>query len=464
MFESIPGRIFYRLIPILYFLLFITPSCGLFAEKEFIIAIDPGHGGSVSHRKDDKWDPVTGKYLAYYNSGMVYKSYEEHKVVLELAKKLRSYLELTNTQDGWLQFKEILAPYSTQDNFEKIRFRVIMTREYGWDEKFKDPEAADVNAEFRLYDYPEDETNPQRPYRMGRLSYVNSQKPHLVISLHLTPAGRGNPGGMTAVLAPGYRTFNLIRQIHLDREPVRKFYSLEWMKHGNWLVTDDGWSKYQSARADTWVYFHGFRSVKNGSGPWRSKNRGLRQNMVRWRYTDPAGWEKAARKGGPGPYSLSYTDFKATGAFWDREKSQAELWRREDGPAGFGGDNHYASDELMRFVQFGVRKITPELNTSRGIGPIQKPYISAYTLPTFLNAIVAYLEIGHLNVSRDRSLLIDHSDETARSMAAGVYSLFNGMSLNTEDVKTKYLPRGKPLDFQKYEELPGGSYFDIVTD
>ncbi|MBI3395957.1 MAG: N-acetylmuramoyl-L-alanine amidase, partial [Spirochaetia bacterium] len=163
----------------------------------------------------------------------------------------------------------------------------------------------------------------------------------------------------------------------------------------------------------------------------------------------------------PGPYALKYADFKPEGLkFWDREKSRTESWRREDGPAGYGGDNHYAGDELLRFVQYGARRMSPELAKPGAVGDILAPWSTTYSLPTFVNAICAYLEIGHINVDRDRRLVTTHREIVAKSIAAGIYSLFTGMRLKPG--AGPYAPRGKAVDFQKYENLPDGNYFDSV--
>ncbi len=443
-------------------LLALLLSSSLCAEgPEYTIVVDAGHGGAVINRKDDKWDPVHQKYQDYYNSGMEYKDLKEYEVVLELSLKVRKYLELTQSARGWSKFEKILKKFSPNEHFPRVRFNVAMTREESWEKTGLKKEDPRVNAPFRLYDYPDDPENPQK-ILPGRLSFINSQKPHLVLSLHLNPAIGNHPGGMAAVLSPGFRTFDTIRKIHLNKLPSKRFFQLKWVQEATWLTMEPGWSSYESARADTWVYFHGYRSNKSGTDLWWDKNRGFRWNMVTWHFQDPPGWEVLARKHEPGPYSLNYRRYRPEGKFWDRERGQPELWRREDGPLGYGGDNHYASDEILRFIQFGVRQMSSRMSKPGAIGEIQPPYVSTYSLPTFTNAIVAYLEVGYLNRKRDRKVVIDHMDETARSIAAGIYSLFMGLKLKKEAYP--FQPQGNPIDFKKYETLPEGNYFKIVTD
>jgi len=423
-------------------------------SPQYRIVIDPGHGGVNNGRNDDKWDPVTKAYLEPFAMGMQSGNLTEHETVLQLSTRVRYYLNLTNTSEGWEKFQEILKAFSPETSFRRIRFDTYMTRTDGWNQRNLPPENSAVNAPYRLYNFPDTQTGEMQP---GRISNINRVRPYLVLSLHMNPAEGANPGGMAAVLSPGYRTFNLLREITLGRQSITLFRRLKW--YDGWLVTDDGWNRFESARADAWVYFHGYRSLKNGSGPW--KNRGVRQNMVFWRYADPEGWEEAARKNGPGPYSIRYRDFRPEGPFWDRERSDPELWRREDGPLGYGGDNHYACDELMRFVQYGVRLTVPEKRSAQALGPIQTPFVSTYSIPTFINAISAYLEIGFLNRERDRQLIIGQREATAKSLAVGIYSLFAGLSLR--NLETPYRPTGKPLDFARYEKYREGNYFELVS-
>jgi hypothetical protein len=332
----------------------------------------------------------------------------------------------------------------------------MMSREDSWNQRGLPANDINTNAPYRLYDFPDPKDKTK--ILPGRISAINAFQPHLVVSLHLNPAGRGNPGGMTAVLAPGFRTFDLLRKITLKKSSVKEFNKLPWSN--KFLVSDNGWNYFQSARADAWVYFHGYRSNRAGTAPWKEKNRGIRYNMITWRYMEGPKWVDDARKGGPGRYSLKYDDFRPEGAFFDRERSQAELWRREDGPVGYGGDNHLASDELLRFAQFGTRRMLKK-KAEKILGPIQDPYVSTYAMPTFVNAINAYLEIGHLNRARDRALVIGEKEVLAKSLAAGIYSLFTG--LKPAPGKEPYRPRGKPINFKKYEELPEGNYFEIVS-
>ncbi len=421
------------------------------------LVLDPGHGGAPVKRKDDRWDPVTGKYLSFYNYGSSHKGYEEHKLALALAKRLKRYLDLTLTAAGWRSFKQLLKAFSQQNSFSPLRFDAYLTRYDNWKNRGLDKSHRHVNAPYRLFDFPD----PQKKGRMqlGRLSKINRHRPYLLLSLHMTKAGRRQPGGMAAVLAPGYKTLNTLRRISLGKLPRSHFHRMNWQRY--WLVTEKGWSRYEAAHSDTWVYFHGFRTHKARLKPWRRYNRGFRHNFIHWRYADRRGWELAAKKQQQPTYSLNYRRYRPLGPFWERERGQPEAWRREGGALGFGGDNHYAGDELLRFVQYGVPLIDPQMRSKGAIVPIQPPFVSVFALPIYTNAITAMLEIGYINRWKDRRLLSTKLDPTARALAAGIYSLFRGLQLRHGSGALK--PRGKPINWKKYEKRPQGNYFQLAA-
>lgn len=437
-----------------------TPA---FGTPVYDVVVDPGHGGAPTQRNDDMWDPVTKRYLNVYNMGMKYGKHHEYQLVLQISKKVHAYLKLTESESGWKRFEEMLRVFSPQKDFQRIVLRSTMSRTDNWEDRKISEDDPHVNAPYRHYDFPaKGNANKMEP---GRLSFINHTHPYLVLSIHLNPAGPGQTGGMAAVLAPGFRTFDHMRQITLGKKPRSSFSKLPWSCC--WLKNQAGWNEEEVALADTWVYFHGYWTNKQNTAPWLEKNRGLRYNMISWNYRDADGWESKAAKQGPGPYAIKYAEFVPEGRFWDREKAAPEAWRREVAVPGtqtkWGGDNHYASDELMRFVQYGLRTLKPEMRKNGAIGGIVDPFVSTYGLPTLVNAISAYLEIAHLNVERDRNMVLHQQDEIARSLAVGIYSLFAGLQLRP-GYKGPYRPTAKPLDFGKYENYEKGNYFKIVAD
>ena len=450
---------------------------------EYKLLIDPGHGGANIIKngrpiKSDRWDPITRRYLSYYLSGMQAGTYYEHLVMLSLAKRLYYYLNLTKTSWGWQHFEKILhrfgRPKGANQNelkeFNRIILNAKMTRNDSWNMRYQEANDPDVNASYRMYDYPDQRGRT----RMGRLSLINQYQPELVISLHMTPAGRGNSGGMAAVLAPGYKSYDMVRRIHLKELDRKKWLRSYW--NGKILGTEAGWNQFELMRADAWAYFHGYRSNRKGTKVNFNAPRGIRHNLITWAYKQSPYWYKAYNPSKKGPYALNYRDFDATkGLFWDRERGKAEEWRREGGKLLYGGDNHYASDELLRFVQHGVRLLRPKMRKKGKIGKIHPPFASAYTLPIYVNAIVAYLEIGYLNRKRDRDLIIKEQDAVAQSLAVGIYSLYRGIELHilskksenkTNDsliINNPWKPRTQAIDFKKYRQLPNGNYFRVAN-
>jgi hypothetical protein len=450
-----------------FFLIFFLINClNLNAEdiRIYRVVVDPGHGGAPKKSNDDKWDPITKQYLDVYNTGMRYKNYYEDVIVLQIAKKLYQILKLTETEDGWKKFENILKQFSSQEKFQRIIIKSYLSRTTNWQERGLPPEHKNINDPYRLFDYPKN-----KKIQPGRISYINSLKPHLVVSIHLNPGGPGHPGGMAAVLAPGYKTFDLLRKITLGEEKPEAFNQLPWAPF--WLVNERNWNKFEMAMADTWVYFHGFRWNKDTKKPWLEKNRGIRYNMITWRYKDKPDWVERAikqrKENLPGPYAMDYKLFVPEGPFWDRERSELEYWRREQPipnlNIAFGGDNHLASDELLRFIQYGLRIQKPELDKQKKISEIVDPFVSTYGLPTLVNAICAYLEIAHLDVERDREFVIKYQNEIARSLAVGIYSLFTGLELK-KDYQGPFRPRGVNVDFDKYIKHKDGNYFELVVE
>ena len=452
-----------RIILITLLIVFSIPLSARTKTAVYPIVIDPGHGGATNRRKDDRWDPISQKYISYVNYGSQYKNYHEHELVLGLAKRVKYYLDLTNSKWGWLRFKRYLAKFAIRPKgsadkakFKRIRFMTYLSRKDSWEERGLKKTHPEVNAPYRMFDYL---YGKYKRKGLGKISRINQRKPYLVLSLHMMSAGRGNEGGMVAILTPGYKTLNLLRQISLGKKPPSQFYSLPWQSY--WLVDKPGWSRFQSAYSDAWVYFHGYGTQKDKLRTGNKKlYRGIRHNLVTWRYADPPGWEYLARKGEPA-YTPKHRHFRPQGVFWDRERSQAEQWRREGGRLRFGGDNYYATDELLRYIQYGVQLLVPNQKKSKLLGPIRPPIVSTYALPIYTNAITAYLEVGFINRARDRRLVIKKRNQVAISLAIGIYSLFAGLELKPSPSKIR--PQGKPIHWQRYEKLKEGNYFQRVV-
>jgi hypothetical protein len=438
---------------LLFFFIFVVgfvPSIGAFPTHP--VVIDPGHGGVAREPMElhgDKYDTITQGYLEKYKQGTESGSYTERSVVLGLAKEVDQILHLTESDEGWEKFSAYISKFSNSKKFPRIVLKSHLSRNSSYE---LDPANDDPNAPYRLYDFPDRKTSERKK---GRLSQINEIKPHLILSLHLNPASKGQVGGMAAVLTPGYATFKQLREISAGKLKSRNFMQSPW---SDWLVFASDRSKLENAITDAWIYFHGYWPNPAGNKVDLTKFEGYRQNMVTWSYADKRGWETQAKANTKGPYAKNHADFRVEGKFWEREMGKKESFRREGGREGFGGDNYFASKELMRFVQFGVRE---QLKGDGGIypeiGPIQKPYISTYSLPTYTNAICAFIEIGYINRKRDIKILTEHKRETAVSLAVGIYSLFVGLEIK-KPKKMPIIPTGKKLNWEKYE-----NYFDEVV-
>jgi hypothetical protein len=439
--------------------LFLSFSLFSWDRPAYKIVIDPGHGGTnqkPTERYGDKFDTISGKYLEPYKPGAGFQGREEREIVLELALELQKILDLTRTNSGFKEFQKIASHY-TKSPILPVRFESVLTRKDNFtDHNFSEED--DKNALYRMYDYIHPKTGEKV---LGRLSIINSEKPELVVSLHLNPSYPGHEGGMAAVIAPPYRVFQQLRLISNGKLNESVFYKSPFR---NWLKFKGDWNHLENAIADTWIYFHGYWPDQSGKNTDLTRFSGYRHNMVTWRYADSEGWEKQAVTGGRGQYAKNHSDYIARGKFWNRERGLGERFRRDRGPEGFGGDNLYASNELLRFVHFGLsNRIREQDNNPPKLGPIQPPYISTYSLPTYTNAIVAFLEIGYIDNERDMKYIIGEKRIVAESLAVGIYSLFMG----TKTIKKSeipYTPKGKKIGIEKYQKLEGKNYFKIVTD
>ena len=155
----------------------------------------------------------------------------------------------------------------------------------------------------------------------------------------------------------------------------------------------------------------------------REKFRGYRHNMVTWRYQDKSGWYLKAKKHPKwSSYARELKYFTPKGAFWRRERLQPEAWRRENGPEKYGGDNLYASHELLRYLRKGL--LVNHIENKNTLPEILEPYFSTWSVPSYINAISAYLELGYLDIKADYNRLLKYKKIYAEAIAVGIYSLF----------------------------------------
>ncbi|MCS6984475.1 MAG: hypothetical protein NZM25_05020 [Leptospiraceae bacterium] len=407
------------------------------------VVLDPGHGGRYLYPYrlyGDKFDKASGGYLDRYREGARERGIYESEWMYALAQRIKSYLDKTLLPKGHSFFKSLLARYGKAPS--KIKpVRSFLSRQPSYYVNYY-KRREDLNEDFRLFDYENWRTGEKK---LGTISRINSYCPELVVTLHLTETKVSPKGGLASVITPGYTTFELARQYIMAPENERSSFAQAFEKtpYANWFISEGGYNAWQSFLKDAWIYFTGYAPEKNGLHPksWR----GLRHNLISWSYAeDSEGIERPL--------------WQIEGRFWERERSLAEKWRREGGEEGYGGDNFFASQQLLRFIRLGL--FLNKVDSARSLPEIFPPYISTWAVPTFVNAVSAYLEVAHLGSKRDFQRISRHLEIYAQSISVGIYYLFYPFPLHQIKIQDRPLPKG--VDFDKYREYPGGNYFTAV--
>lgn len=416
---------------------------------QFRVVLDPGHGGiSLPDRSlhGDRYDSISGAYLQPFKEGASWGAIEEHAVVYEIAKKAAELLALCGEGGDYQRFGRILEYYSVKAP-RRIVIDVSLSR---GDSRIKKEilSREDPNGEFRLFDYP----GPGGRMLPGRISRINATRPHLVVSLHVARSGSPYFRGMNPVIVPPFGfMYNGLRVLRGELSGKGFFLS---SPYADWFDESNDRSGYEWFLNDSMLYFSGF-PLDARRGVDAAGFKGYRYNMVRWRYRDDHGWEDVARRHPDfTPYAASPKTINLTGRYWDRERSIYEQYRRDAGEEGFGGDNHYASAEIIRYILMALRRHGVNHPDQR----LSKPYVSVWHMPLYLNAVTAFMELGYFNRPHFRYILTSRQDEIAEGIAVGVYSLFAGMDVR-DDAGARP-PRGKRIDLDKYRDSNKGCYFD----
>lgn len=416
------------------------------------VVIDPGHGGVFLENKKkhgDKYDLVTAQYIDYYAEGASYKGIYENKIVYNIAVKVMDLLSLCSKDGDFEKFKTVLKKY-TDSSIAKIYIETIISRGRSVDDD-KIKKGGDPNAEYRLYDYPA----PDGEMLKGRISQINEFKPHLVVSLHLAKTAPPGYLGMNGIIVPPYNVLKkgLLRlQTGDGYSPVNDYNVLNsWFRESNRLPSKYYWLK------DSSQYFTGYGLKKNLKPDLNDFN-GYKYNMVKWIYRDKQFWDMEAEKHPDNTrYSADYNTIKEDGPFRDRERSVYEEYRRGTGFKDFGGDNYYATYEIIKYVLLSLK----ESGASRKDKIPGRPFVSTWSLPMLINAISAYIELGYLDRKWDRDILLHRQDAIAEGVAVGIYSLLTGIEVKGN---FPHKPSGKAIDLEKYIITKDKSYFDIVTE
>jgi len=260
---------------------------------------------------------------------------------------------------------------------------------------------------------------------------------------------------MNPILAPPYA----VLKAGLDR--LQSGGSKKFEDHGilkSWFRDSVKVSPQLAYYKDVVNYFTGF-DLNRDYTVNKEKFRGYKYNMVTWGYADEPGWHEKAKLHKPGTrYSDDIKNFKEDGPYREREKSEYEKFRRGEDFENFGGDNSFASYEIIKYILLSLDK----KGLSRKDKIPGKAFVSTWSIPMLVNAVSAYIELGYLNRSWDRNVLLRRQDEIAEGAAVGIYSLFAGVDSLKGNFRHK--PSGKSIDFEKYRLDTGRTYFDAVMD
>lgn len=427
----------------------------LFIQSAFAyrVVLDPGHGGrdQVPYSLyGDKFDRRLGVYLDKFREGARHRGVWEFEVMHDIGVKAKALLDLTQTDEGRAKFRKILEKYG-KANGEIQPIEAFMSREAGYTENYFE-RRDDLNAAYRLYDFPDQKTGAIRP---GTISRINAHEPELVITLHLTHTEAPASGGMATVITPGYKTYSqahrYVRANAEGRQSIRSaFGKTAWNR---WFVSDDRYKVFPSFMADAFIYYIGFWSKPDGLRTDFTRFRGHRHNLVQWRYADSDSIVESLYGQQGERYATSLSAFEPVGPFWEREKGEAEDWRREGGDEGFGGDNHFAGMEVLRYTRAAF--MVNGFDTAKTAPKILHPYISTWAVPTYVNAIAAFVELAHTTSKRDHLRMAKYRHIYAEAIAVSAYSLLHGLS----DAR---VAKGKALNLGRYQNLAGGSYFKRV--
>ncbi len=419
----------------------------------YSVVLDPGHGGIGGYPREkygDRYDPIGKKYLDNYKEGAAYGSLYENEIMYTIALKVEKILRNCSTEGNYTTFAGILKNYTDQIP-DRIYIETHMSREKGISKKTAG-KMTDPNSNYRLFDGPGFFTNN----RKGRLSKINELKPQLVVSLHCARSGPADFEGMSPCIVPPYAF--LEKGLHYLQKKITDKKVYHSSAYSYWFVESVKHDDFFWFLNDTALYFTGYPIDKNKELDLESFM-GYRYNMIEWSYKDRPGWEPFAARHYPHTrFSTDMSTFSPDGKFWERERSKYENFRRDNGEEGFGGDNAYASYEIIRYILHAL--------TIKGERyHVQKPgksYISVWIMPLHVNAISAFIELGYLMRRGDRYLLTSRQDIIAEGIAVGIYSLFTG--LKPKASKQKYPPRGNKIDLDKYRISDKKTYFDAVVN
>lgn len=418
------------------------------AVPVYRVVLDPGHGGANVFpvaRFGDRYDLITKSYLEVFREGSQGGGFEESVLMYRIAGKVHALLKKTESDSGWESFREMVKKYSSAEP-QRIVIQGFLSRKETLPRrellKLKDP-----NHDYRLFDFPSgDRTVP------ARISYINSLRPQLVVSLHCAQSAARDQLGVSSVICAPYSFMAKGLEVLQHKRTDAAFFHSS--KYSSWFEERSNRSLYRWFLSDTAMYFLGY-PLDNSDRVNTAKFKGYRFNMVGWPYRDPDGWEKTAAAHPAGTrYASSPGSFTADGPYWDRERSKFEEFRRDGGPEGYGGDNLYGGNEILRYMLTALAQSGYQHPSLR----VADPFISVWSVPLYINAISAYVELGYLREPAHQKMFREKLDVVAEGIAVGIYSLLAGTA--PKPSSNAFRPKGDRFDLAKYRMDDTKTYFE----
>ncbi|MGM0607654.1 MAG: hypothetical protein ACQESP_04450 [Candidatus Muiribacteriota bacterium] len=399
------------------------------SSDEIVICLDPGHGGKPEYGNrygGDQWSFENKTFNSFYNYGAYYKGMKEHEYVYDLSLLVKKNINDLNTKEGLKKALFFLSEHGVElDSIENYNFRVFLSRGVSYNKR-ENADEDNINKYYRMFDSPHNIDEPSEDsIKKGRLSYINSQKPHITLSLHINYVESQKYSGMHSFFAPSYYEFKEILNNRdnfdkLKNMPIYSFWNIASGIYPNemWMVNDAS------------TYFTGHRI--NG------RFIGRRNAMINWKYSEIPSVQSE---------ELDFDELNTS--FFDREKCKYELYRRQNGPEGVGGDNLYISNEILRWVSYFLNK-----KDKKKVG-VLPPRASDWSISIFTNSITGALELGNIYSEYDREFLINYKENIAEYISYGLLCVLNEVTIKGEyDGESPLLEK---LNLQKYND-----YFEEV--
>lgn len=435
---------------IVAFIIFIT----IFTIREItkplyiVVAINPNHGGrqaKASHLDGERYNELNRRFTVDYEEALYFQGLSEFELLSRLSKNIYNLLRLTQTSSGWEEFEKILKKYSQYPDMElkRVIFEPLLTKETNYKYYEKRGET-DINKYFRIMDSPT--KSLLKKYHRGILSFLYKYKPDIILSFDLNYKG-SDTEKLFSINVPSYTFFNYIKSIIIQsnfqqlidtKEREFKYIIKHWW--GN-----DSQERTKNLLKDTWLYFTGYLPQNNFLKPDLNKFLGLGYNMFDWDFRDSARWYKEYDNKGDNPhYNTDLKLWQASGDFWEREQMEIEKKRREDGKLSYGGDNLYASEEIIKYIQ--AIFATEDFHI-----PVSEPVFVYDEISLYTTGISININLGSIYKKNTLELLAKYNEKLSRAICVGLYSIAQGYKID-QKLKEISLPVGAPIDFKLYHK------------